>query len=57
LYSKPKDPKEEPELSIHDQFAKYFSDLTPAEQLEEYQLLESIIENENTEETPKENKK
>jgi hypothetical protein len=31
--------------------------LTPAEQLEEYQLLESIIENENTEETPENKKK
>jgi hypothetical protein len=57
LKSSPKDPKEEPEMSIHDQFAAYFNNLTPAEQLEEYQLLESIINNENEEETPKENKK
>jgi hypothetical protein len=32
--------------SIETEFDRYFSNLTPAEKLEEFQLLEQLIENE-----------
>ena len=34
------------EITIHQEFEKYFSGLTPAEKLDEYMLLEKLIQNE-----------